>query len=78
MCWGTPKENSEDSYRNGRSKRGEACKHATITNDSVLEIVEKINKGSKLKPLANEYGVTIHVIKDISRGRSFNWLTGIK
>lgn len=76
LCWGTPKENSEDSYRNGRSKRGGACKHATITDDEVLEIVEKINKGNKLKALSNDYGVTLHVIKDISSGKSFNWLTG--
>lgn len=68
LRWATPKENSADTIRHGRSNRGELMHTAVLTVADVLEIREVRRKGMTLKAVAREKGVHFGTIWHIDRG----------
>lgn len=73
LCWGTPKENVDDSIRHGTAiclRLGEEHVASKLTNEEVVQIREKYSVGYKQSELANAYGVTQRHISDIVRFRT--------
>lgn len=65
LFWGTPKENSLDMSKKGRSPRGSKSGAAKLTEKQVLEIRIKYKNGVSRTELLEEYGVdrsNIHLI----------------
>jgi hypothetical protein len=70
--WATRSENLKHAYRIGLiNKNGERHPRTKLTNDQVREIKEILIGRTKHKKIAELYGVSLNVIKDISKGK--NW-----
>src|SRR5207244_4163866 len=71
---GTPQQNSyDDKIRDGTLIRGEKHYNAKITKDQAIEILNSKGEGSQ-KDRANRFQVSIHIIKDIDRGKTWTEL----
>src|SRR5688572_28302739 len=74
--WCTNYENSVHARMNGfypPNKRGEDHQQAHLTNEQALGIRNaKLGNGITRKTLCKEYGVSIHVVKDVRHGKSYN------
>ena len=66
---GTNKDNMADAARKGRMGQ-------KLTNEDVLEICERLDAGESRQDIADDYEVTRAAISQISRGDTWNWLTG--
>ena len=66
LAWGTPSQNMQDAYRNGRVRlRGEKNGHARLAAADVVAIRARAAAGETQTNLAKQYGValsTIHAI----------------
>jgi len=74
--WATRTANAHDRIAHGTAGRGAGCYRTTITRQQVLEIVELL-KSDKPAAVAKQMGVSRAVVKSISAGCSWSWLTGI-
>ena len=73
LCWGTPKENAQDSIRHGTAvclRHGEQSVAAKLTNADIKTIRELYSIGSLQSELAERFGVSQRHISDI-----VNWQT---
>jgi hypothetical protein len=57
--------------RPDRVLRGSAVYNAALTEAQVADIRAAVKRGAKTKDLASLFGVSIHVISDVRRGRSY-------
>lgn len=72
--WKTPKENSADMVRHGRSQRGEQSYNSRLTEHDVRFI--RANKDAMSAPeMAKKLGVHRGVIHHVLRGNSWAWVT---
>lgn len=71
LRWGTPKENGEDSIRNGRVCSGERCHLHKLTRAEVVAIKDMIRNGIPVGQIAALYPVGRPAISQIKRGK--NW-----
>lgn len=73
--WCTNLENNRHARLNGlyrKSKRGEDNPYAHLTNEQALEIRHAIlTNGVTRQTLCKKYGVSIHVVKDVRRCKSY-------
>lgn len=75
LCWGTPKENSDDILRHGRRKRGETHYRHKLTELQVLKIREELLCGKLTHcELASLYKVHPWTITSIAIGKSWRHL----
>jgi len=74
LYWCTPKENSGDMIRHGRSLRGEKHHRAKLTATEVVQIRHALAGGATLHELADAYGVVFQTISDIKRRRRWKHL----
>jgi hypothetical protein len=74
---GTHAANMADAARKGRVHMGEDNGTALLTENEVLEIVERCRAGETVMEVANDYGVSSGCIYSLIRGDSWSWLTGI-
>lgn len=70
---GSPRENSMDMVRKGRSSRP----NFKFSESDVLAIVEACKNGAIPTRLAREYGVTQNAVFNILRGITWRQVTGI-
>lgn len=79
LRWATPAENTEDRFKHGTVLSGENHPRAGLTALQASEIRavfanrepgRRVKYGVRLE-LAKKYNVSIHVIKDIAAGRSW-------
>lgn len=75
--WATPKENVRHAYDTGLAAglKGERNGCSKLTENQVLEIYERGNKGESQRSLAREFGVVQNTVGQILRGEKWNWLT---
>ena len=71
---GTPAANSRDMRRRGRSLKGEAHRHAKLTEAAVLEMRRRSAAGETAKSLGDEFGVHIVTALDAIKGRTWKHL----
>lgn len=71
LRWDTRKGNLADRVAHGTSNRGERHGMARLVADQVLAIRERRSNGERPTDLAEEFGVTIATISDISHRRSW-------
>lgn len=77
LCWGTPKENAQDSIRHGTAtclRVGEDHIAAKLTEADVLQIKKLYSEGLTQKQIAARYPVTQRHISDIVRGKTWRHL----
>jgi hypothetical protein len=82
---GTPKDNSEDAIRKGRTCKGEKNGKSKLTKEQVLKIKHEYVPGSRCKKgrasikgngkeLAKKYGISICHLRKIIYGKRWEWL----
>lgn len=74
ICWGTPKENIEDSIRHGTAvclRHGEDSNAAKLTLDDVKEIRKLYAQGHLQKELASVFSISQHHVSDIVNGKTW-------
>lgn len=77
LCYGTRAQNvGPDRVRDGQSNRGERQGAHKLTEQQVLEIRRRRAAGEELLPLADEYGVSIQTVSNVSLGHGWAWLGG--
>lgn len=72
LCWGTPKENAEDTARHGNTIRGERSPIHKLSEAQTVEIKARAAAGEKGTRLAAEFGVTSGAVYHIIHGRAWN------
>lgn len=60
-----------------RYNRGDETWNSKIKSDGVLKIVSQVNDGRTRTAIAEEMGVSVKAISDITCGHTWSWLTGI-
>lgn len=78
LRWGTPSENSQDAVDMGTSTKGQRNGACKLTEEQVLEIVDRVRRGQKYTEIAPDYDVHQSRIGFIMTGRSWGWLTKIE
>ncbi len=75
LTWGTGSENQQDRVLHGTDSRGENSVCSKLKEGQVLEIVSDLNKGVKLKDVAQKFGVSCGAIAMIRMKRTWGHLT---
>lgn len=57
LSWGTCQDNKDDMVRKGRSARGSKHGAAKLTEQTVCEIIEKLENGAKAVDLSKDYHI---------------------
>ena len=78
LYWGTPKQNTDDRERHGKTIKGENSHFTDLTNEQAEELIRDIEKykgvhGYRIT-LAKKHNVSIRMIKHIVHGDSWGWL----
>lgn len=74
ICWGTPKENAQDSIRHGTAvclRHGEKAVASKLTLDDVLEIRKMYAEGRLQKEIASVFSISQHHVSDIIHGKTW-------
>lgn len=74
LCWGTQKENCQDTVEHGRSTRGEKNSQAALTEDDVREIRARCGRGEPQSRVGRDFNVCQGTVSAIICGRSWQWL----
>jgi len=69
LKWLTVKENSEDTVMHGNSARGERSSRAKLTTPAIIKIRERRASGIIWRKIAEEFGVSIRLIRDVANGK---------
>lgn len=78
ICWGTPKENAQDSIRHGTAvclRFGEAAVASKLNEQDIYKIKEMYATGHTQKEIASVFSITQHHVSDIVRGKTWTHLT---
>lgn len=70
---GTPMDNTRDMMEKGRNadQAGGSNNNAKLTEDKVRIIIKRIMDGEQNMVIADDFGVTHHVISNIRRGKAW-------
>ena len=77
LCWGTPKENTQDSIRHGTAaclRHGEAAVGAKLTEVEIYKIIDMHNNGHSKKEIASLFFITPHHVGDIINHKTWTHL----
>ena len=77
---GEHQNNTDDRVKRGRSVNLKGSDHGLshLHEFEVLDICDRLDKGDTLQTISTYYKVSRSCIQNISKGRSWNWLTGRK
>lgn len=73
LSWKTPTENHADKYVHGTMVRGEAVKHAKLTEDNVREIRTLAGTASQ-RVIGKKFGVSAGTIRRVILRLDWGWL----
>jgi hypothetical protein len=68
--------NLGDMARRGRAAKGERVGTSKLTADQALAIYRRRMAGEPLRPIADDYGVSVMTVSKIARGVMWNHVTG--
>ena len=71
LCWGTPKENSEDMIKHGRYLKGSKQAHSKLTESDIPGIHQHYKNGLTCEQIGKIYGVTAANIKYVIQGNTW-------
>ncbi|KAF5069667.1 HNH endonuclease [anaerobic digester metagenome] len=74
LCWGTPKQNAQDSIRHGTAvclRHGERANASKLLLTDIYEIKRLYQNGYLQRELAEQFGVTQRHISDIVRNKTW-------
>ena len=72
--WCTYKQNSQHALKTGLMKSGEGCPQTIHSEDKIRKIFELRKIGIPRKEILIELGISVHVYKDVIRGKSWKGL----
>jgi len=78
ICWGTPKENAQDSLRHGTAvclRIGEASIASKLKEKDIYKIKEMYEAGHTQKEIAGVFFISQRHVSDIVRGKAWSHLT---
>jgi hypothetical protein len=82
LYYGTPAQNARDKVANGKHRpggvRGEGHWRSRLKASDALEIVSLRASGATCQSIANSFGVAEMTIQDVTKGKTWGWLTGIR
>lgn len=73
ICWGTPKENAQDSMRHGTAvclRRGEKAVASKLSDEDVIKIKMLYAEGHTQKVIASVFSISQHHVSDIVHGKT--------
>lgn len=73
LSWKTPSENHADKYEHGTMFRGEAVKHAKLTEDAVRKIRSLAGTASQ-RVIGNMFGVSAGTIRRVILRIDWGWV----
>lgn len=73
---GESRSNVEDAVKRGRHKRGAMDPKAKLTDDQVIEIRERANRGEKNRGIAAEFGIQESLVSMIAAGKRWAHVGG--
>lgn len=79
ICWGTPKENAQDSLRHGTAvclRFGEDACASKLSLDDVKTIIEMYRRGHRQKDIADVFSISQHHVSDIINGKT--WIAALE
>lgn len=71
LAWKTPLENHADKIRHGTTARGEKNYRTALTDSVVRQIKQHIRHGYRNVDIANQFGVSVSVVSQIKRRRTW-------
>lgn len=71
LCWGTPKENAQDRFRHGYSRKGSRMGNTTLTEATVAEIHDFLSMGLSQRTVAAMYGIGKSTVGSIAVGKTW-------
>lgn len=74
LCYGTQKENINDSIANGKIRIGEMNVNSSLTDSSVLEIRNLHTLGKTMADIARAFSVSEFCVASIVKGRTWRHL----
>lgn len=75
LRWGTRKSNYDDRDKNGSTAKGARHGCALISEDTARKVKTAAQDKSRLaRDIANEYGVTVNIVRNIRNNKSWAWL----
>lgn len=69
LCWGTPKQNTDDRRRHGTIAKGERNGSAKLTKANIAEMYDMFEAGSLVREIAERFCVDPSMTSKILRGR---------
>lgn len=75
---GTRGDNIRDATMKNRLQHGEDHYCSKLTEDEVLEIVERFDSGESPTRIADDFSISRSAIYQIMNGDAWSWLTGIE
>lgn len=75
LCWGTPKENAQDSMQHGTAvclRHGEKAVGARLSEAEVYKIIEMYSEGHTQKEIAGVFSISQRHVSDIVNKKT--WL----
>jgi len=66
--WSTPLANNQHAVANGRSARGEKNGKAKLSDEQVVEILQRLDRGDGTASIAKDYPVVPSYVRELRRG----------
>lgn len=76
--WCTVKQNAIHRHHVLNSGIGENHYLAKLKNTTVIDIVKAVKDGQNIKDVAIKFNTSVNVVRDVLRGKSWSFITGIK
>ncbi len=78
LSWKTRAENQHDRVRHGTSNRGERQWNSKLKARDIKHILDRVKAGQSRRSIAIKMGLGPKTISDITCGKTWGWMTGIK
>ncbi len=77
LRWGTHAQNMADALRHGTLARGERHGRAKLTEEQVLEVIDRVGAGETQRSVARSLNVSAACVNNAVQGRNWREVTGL-
>lgn len=75
LFWGTQLDNERDKMRKDRHQYGAKHWAVTITQEQAMDIIRSIRNGGMNVFIAKRIGISVHIVRDIRRNKTWKHLS---
>jgi hypothetical protein len=65
-----------DKREHGTKLRGSKKPHAKLSEKDVLDMLERLDRGERVKDVRERYSISWQCLNEIRTGATWGWLTG--